>query len=163
MIVQVFSDFECPYCARAVPTLERVLEQYGACVAVVWRNRPMPYHRHAELAARAALEVHRQAGDAAFWRFHDLVFERQSRLSRADLLSYAVEVGGIDVEALAQALDSDAHRAVLERDRAAVDAIEPRLGTPTFFVNGELIHGARSFEVFRDAVEAALRDQLEQP
>ncbi|HEY8431098.1 MAG TPA: thioredoxin domain-containing protein [Sandaracinaceae bacterium] len=157
VVIQGFSDFECPYCARAVPTLERVLAEYGDCVQIVWRNRPLEYHAHAEDAARAALEVYRQGGDEAFWRYHDRLFANQSRLSRADLIEHARAIGGIDLSALEEALASGAHRAVIERDLAAVDAIEPRLGAPTFFVNGTVIHGARPYETFRDAVEDALR------
>lgn len=157
VVIQAFSDFECPYCARAVPTLERALEDYGACVQVVWRNRPMRYHEHAEDAARAALEVYRQAGDQGFWGYHDRLFADQSRLTRADLVERARTIEGVDAEALVRALEGDDHRAVIERDLAAVDAVEPRLGTPTFFVNGAVIHGARPYEVFRDAIEDALR------
>lgn len=161
VVIQAFSDFECPYCARAVPTIERVLEDYGACVMVVWRNRPMRYHANAERAARAAVEVQRQAGDEAFWRYHDLLFANQSQLGREDLLRYAEGIEGVDASALAAAIDEGAHQAVIERDLAALDAIERRLGTPTFVVNGDIIHGARPYETFRDAVEDALREQLQ--
>lgn len=161
VVIQAFSDFECPYCARAVPTMERVLEEYGECVQLVWRNRPLDYHEHAADAARAALEVYRQGGDGAFWRYHDRLFAHQDRLSRADLIEHARAIEGIDVEALSEALESDAHQAVIERDLAAVDRIERRLGTPTFFVNGAVIHGARPYEAFRDAIEGALLEATE--
>ncbi len=160
VIVQGFSDFECPYCARAVPTIERVLADYGECVQVVWRNRTMRYHAHAADAARAALEVYRQGGDEAFWRYHDRLFAHQGELDRAQLIEHARAIGGVDLEALEQALESDAHEAVLERDRVAIDSVEPRLGTPTFFVNDAVIHGARPYESFRDAIEDALRAAL---
>lgn len=160
VVIQVFSDFECPYCARALPALERVLEEYGRCVQIVWRNRPMRYHRHAELAARAAMEIYRQEGDAAFWRYHDLLFADQHALSRADLLSHAASIGGVDLDAFGSALDGDAHQNILERDRRVIEQLGLRLGTPAFFVNGELIHGARPYEHFRRAVEDALRAQL---
>jgi predicted DsbA family dithiol-disulfide isomerase len=161
VVIQAFSDFECPYCARAAPTLERVLEDYGDCVQVVWRNRPLRYHEHAEPAALAAIEVYEQAGDEAFWRYHDRLFADQSALSRADLEAHAEAVGGVDMDAFRAALDEAEHQGVIERDRRAGErtGIEP-LGTPAFFVNGELIHGARRYERFRRAVEDALRDQL---
>ena len=89
-------------CARATPTLDRVIEEYGACVQVVWRNRPMPYHPHAALAARAATEVYAQRGDAAFWTYHDRLFARQDELSRA-LLEREAEALGLDMAAFAAA------------------------------------------------------------
>jgi protein-disulfide isomerase len=156
VVVQVFSDFECPYCARAEPTLNQLLAEFGPCVQIVWRNRPMPYHEHAELAARAALEVYEQRGAAAFWRYHGLVFASQDRLSRSLLEAHARSIEGIDMAAFRAALDSGKHHDVIERDIADVDRIEPRYGTPTFFVNGVALHGARPYDVFRAAVEDAL-------
>lgn len=160
VVIQAFSDFECPYCARAAPTLERVIEEYGACVQVVWRNRPMRYHRHAELAARAAMEVYQQAGDEAFWRYHDALFADQARLSREDLERRASAIEGLDLDAFRAALDSDEHQAAIDRDRRIIEATELDIGTPSFFVNGELIHGARRYERFARAVEDALRAQV---
>jgi len=159
VVLQVFSDFECPYCARATPTLDRVIEEYGACVQVVWRNRPMPYHPHAALAARAATEVYAQRGDAAFWTYHDRLFARQDELSRA-LLEREAEALGLDMAAFAAALDGDAHQHVIDRDRAAITRIELEAGTPSFFINGSFIHGARSYRVFAHHIEEALREQL---
>lgn len=157
VVVQVFSDFECPFCARAAPIAAQLVEEYGECVQVVWRNRPMPYHEHAALAARAALEVQRQQGDEAFWRFHDRLFEAEA-LDRPALDAAAEAHGGIDMEAFAAALDSDAHQVLLERDIRALERVNPEFGTPTFFVNGHLIHGARTYRVFQFEVESALVD-----
>jgi predicted DsbA family dithiol-disulfide isomerase len=161
VVVQEFSDFECPYCARAVPTMDRVLEQYGACVQLVWRNRPMRYHPHAELAARAALEIYRQRGDGAFWSFHDRLFADQEHLEREDLVRIAVEIGNVDMTAFESVLDGDGHLDVIEADREAIDRHEPRFGTPTFVVNGAIVHGAHPYEVFQAAIEEALRAQYE--
>jgi len=158
VVVQVFSDFECPYCARATPTLERVLEDYGECVQVVWRHRPMPYHPHAALAAQASTEVYAQRGDDAFWRYHDALFAAQGELSRA-VIEREAEALGVDLERLRAALDEGAHQHVIDRDRAAVAATELEAGTPSFFVNGAFIHGARSYRVFAHHIERALRSQ----
>jgi protein-disulfide isomerase len=158
VVIQVFSDFECPYCARAEPTLERALAEYGACTAIVWRNRPMPYHRNAALAARAAHEVHRQAGDAAFWRFHDRLFADQEHLGRSDLERIATSIEGVDLAAFIAALEGDAHIEVLREDQRALNRISARYGTPTFVVNGTVIVGAKPYEEFQAAIEDALRD-----
>ena len=158
VVIQAFSDFECPYCAQAEPTMERLLEEYGGCVQVVWRNRPLAYHAHARLAARAAHQVYVQRGDAAFWRYHDLLFADQERLAREDLERHARTIEGLDLEAFRAALDGDAHEDVMVRDAAAIDAlpVDSPLGTPTFFVNGFLVHGARRHAHFAYRVEEAL-------
>jgi len=161
VVIQVFSDFQCPFCARAVPTMERVVQEYGACTQVVWRQRPLRYHEHAALAARASQEVYRQAGDEAFWRFHDALFADQDRLTRADLERHAGAIDGVDMDAFGAALDGDAHQDVITRDRAAIDDLpgELELGTPSFFVNGVLLHGARRYSHFAYRIEEALSEQ----
>src|SRR5690349_14945705 len=39
--IVVFSDFECPFCGRVVPTLKDLEKQYGKKLRVVWRNQPL--------------------------------------------------------------------------------------------------------------------------
>ena len=156
VVIQAFSDFQCPHCAHALPQLDRVVEDFGGCVQIVWRNYPLAYHEHAELAARAAMEVYRQRGDGAFWAYHDRLFSDQDHLERADLERAAQSIEGLDLEAFRAALGSDAHRDVIERDRASADATGVRIGTPSFFVNGHLLSGARPYPAFRRAIEDAL-------
>ena len=52
--VVVFSDFQCPFCARVEPTLAQVRESYGPDkVRIVWKNEPLPFHDNAAPAAEA--------------------------------------------------------------------------------------------------------------
>lgn len=65
--IVVFSDFQCPFCARAEPTLAAVRLRYGADVRIVWRNHPLPFHSHAMPAAEAAAEVFAQQSSEGFF------------------------------------------------------------------------------------------------
>ena len=87
-----FSDFECPYCQRGANTIHEVLEAYPDQVRVVFKQLPLAFHSHAELAAQASLAAHAQ-GNEFFWPYHDLLFENRSALERADLERYAEQVG----------------------------------------------------------------------
>src|SRR5262249_16007209 len=51
VVLEHFSDFECPFCSRIDPTIQRVIQTYGDRVRVVWRDYPLPFHSHAMLAA----------------------------------------------------------------------------------------------------------------
>ncbi len=154
--LQLFSDFQCPFCARLVPTLEALERQYGQRIRIVWRNYPLPFHEYAREAHRAALEVLRQGGERRFWQYHDLLFANQRALTRADLLRYARRIAGIDVAELEAALDADRHDDVIEADIEAIRTAGAHIGTPSVFVNGELIQGARPIEDFRHAIDQAL-------
>ena len=69
-----FSDFQCPFCSRVEPTIQALRRRYGNDLRVVWRNGPLPFHDHAQLAAEAAMEAYAQRGHDGFWHFHDALF-----------------------------------------------------------------------------------------
>ncbi len=156
VVIQEFSDFQCPFCSRVNPTVSRIMEEYGNRVRIVWRDYPLPFHQQAGPAAQAAREVFRQRGDEGFWAYHDLLFQNQRALARADLERYAQQVGGVNMAQFRAALDNETHKAAVEADMAAVREAGARIGTPSFFINGRLLQGAQPFEAFKTAIDAAL-------
>src|SRR5262245_61493640 len=66
--IVVFTDLECPFCARAESTLEGLKAQYGSeQLRIVVKHAP--FHDHSELAARYAQAALVQGGPKAFFRF----------------------------------------------------------------------------------------------
>ncbi len=158
IVIQIVSDFQCPFCSRALPTLERIMTEYPRDVRLVWRDYPLAFHRDAMLAHEAAREVHRQAGNAAFWAYHDLLFANQRDLSRDTLERLAREVRGVSMPAFRRALDTNVHRAAIQSEMADIrrDIFgSAGVGTPTFVINDEVVRGAQPFEAFRDAIARA--------
>ena len=158
VVIQEFSDFQCPFCSRVNPTIQQVMREYGNQVKIVWRNYPLPFHDKAHLAAQASLEVFRQGGSEKFWAYHDLLFQNQRALERANLEQYAQQVGGINMGQFRQALDSERHKAAVDADMAAVQEAGARIGTPSFFINGRLLQGAQPFEAFKAAIDRAIEE-----
>ena len=156
IIIQEFSDFQCPFCSRVNPTLKQVQKEYGDEVKIVWRNLPLPFHKDAPLAAEAALEAHTQKGNDGFWAFHDLLFENQRALKREQLEEYAAKLG-LDMGAFKAALDNRTHKASVEADVKAANAAGIR-GTPGFVVNGYFVSGAQPFPAFKTAIDKAKED-----
>jgi protein-disulfide isomerase len=162
--LDVCSDFECPFCARLVPTLHELEENYGELVRVHWRNCPLPMHPDAMPAAEAALEVYAQGGDKAFWAYHDVLFEHQTALDTESLVKYAGGLSGIDATKVRAAISDHRHVAAIKADlRAVVDsgAAAGGFGTPATFINGRLLSGAQPYEAFEQAVERALQESPE--
>ncbi len=158
VVIQVFSDFQCPFCSRVEPTLDEVLQKHGRDVRIVWRHLPLPFHKDAPLAAEAAIEVYRQKGDTAFWKYHEKLFAGQKSpgLSRQNLEQYAVEIGGIDLDEFQAALDTRRHKARVEADievarKAGIS------GTPASVVNTTFVSGAQPYGAFRKAIHQALK------
>ena len=157
VVIQEFSDFQCPFCNRVNPTIKQVMQEYGDKVQIIWRNYPLPFHKDAGPAAEASLEVFNQGGSDKFWAFHDILFQNQRALSRADLEKYAQQVGGINMAKFKAALDNKTHEAAVKADMDAVQKAGARIGTPSFFINGKLLQGAQPYPKFKEAIEAALK------
>ncbi len=156
VVIQEFSDFECPFCSRVNPTMKQVMDEYGDKVKIVWRNYPLPFHKSAPLAHQAAWEIYKQKGDAAFWKYHDLLFANQKGLTRENLEKWAEQIGGVNMGAFKSALDTQKHKKRMDEDMAAVTKAGARIGTPSFFVNGKLVQGAQPFPAFKAAIDEAL-------
>lgn len=155
--LQLFSDFQCPFCSRVEPSITRALQEYGPRLRVVWRDYPLPFHQNAMPAAEAAREVLAQGGPAKFWQFHDLLFQNQQSLDRASLERFAQQVGGIDMNRFRAALDSHRHQAAVQADMNAIQqAGIGQFGTPTSFINGRMVSGAVPYEQIKAAIDAAL-------
>jgi len=155
VVIQHFSDYQCPFCARVGPQIQQIRERYGNRIRFVWRDYPLPFHDKAMLAAEAAREAFAQRGNAGFWRYHDTLFENQQHLERADLERYAQEQG-LDMARFRAALDNHIHQAAIRDDMAAADATGASIGTPAFFINGKFVAGALPFEEFQRRIDAAL-------
>ena len=84
-----FSEFQCPFCARVLPTTKEVVDTYGDKVRIVWRNNPLPFHPNAGPAAAVAMEANAQGGGEKFWAVHDVLFANQKALGREQLEDYA--------------------------------------------------------------------------
>lgn len=147
-----FSEFQCPFCRRVVPTLREVEERYPGRVRLVFRHFPLARHREAPKAAEAA-ECARDQG--RFWEMHDHLFANAERLKPADLKAHARAVG-IDGAAFDACLDSGRHAERWKRDLAEAESYGAS-GTPMFFVNGRLISGAQPFAVFAQVIDEELR------
>jgi protein-disulfide isomerase len=150
-----FSDFQCPFCARAAQTLDEVLATRSNDVKVVFKNFPLNFHPWAKPAAIAAHCAGKQKGEA-FWTLHDAYFKNQGQLSPENVLPKSKEfLSGTGINMAAwSACAGDAASESYRAAAAAVDAdmaLGERLGvsgTPAFFVNGRVLSGAQPASAF---------------
>jgi protein-disulfide isomerase/serine/threonine protein kinase len=155
VVIQVFSDFQCPFCKRLVPTLEGLLTTYPDKVKIVFRHNPLPFHSDAPLAHQAAMEAYAQKGNAGFWKMHDALFGDPRRLERADLEGHAKEQG-LDMVRFNRALDTGLHQKRIDQDvddakRAGIS------GAPASLVNDFFVSGAQPASKFEQLIQLALR------
>jgi protein-disulfide isomerase len=146
-----FSDYQCPFCARVNPTLDRIRQTYGDRVKIVFKDFPLPNHAEAPKAAEAA----RCAGDQnKYWEMHDAMFANQRNLHVPSLKQTARAIG-LDGAAFDQCLDSGKWTKAVEEG----NALGERMGvnsTPTLYVNGRAVIGAMPFENFKSIIDEEL-------
>ena len=140
-----FSDFQCPYCARAEKTLAALRAQYGDDLRVVWKNEPMPNHARARPAAELAMDAADQKKD--FWAVHDDLFASSS-LDDATLASIA-KTRGVKPS-------TKPHPSIDEDHKLAASLGVSVTGIPVFYVNGRKIVGAQDIDVFKKIIEPEL-------
>jgi protein-disulfide isomerase len=156
VVIQEFSDFQCPFCKRVNDTMSTLEKQYGNKIKIVWRHMPLPFHKEAPLASEAAQEAFAQKGSAAFWKFHDKLFENQQDLLRPRLETIAQELG-LDMDKFKAALDSGKHKAKVEADTKLGNGAGIN-GTPAFVINGYFLSGAQPEAAFKKLINRALKD-----
>ncbi|MFO0666822.1 MAG: thioredoxin domain-containing protein [Polyangiaceae bacterium] len=156
VLIQEFSDFECPFCSRVEPTVAKVLKNYGDKVKFVWRDKPLPMHKDAPLASEAAREALKQKGNDGFWKMHDILFKNQKALGQEALMGYAKELK-LDENKFKAALDARTHKAIVDSESKVADDAQIS-GTPAFVINGYFINGAQPYGKFKKAIEKALAE-----
>jgi protein-disulfide isomerase len=146
-----FADFQCPYCSRMQPTLNRLLEDYPDQVRLVYRHFPLSSHPLGQAAAEASACADEQG---RFWPYHDLIFEDQAELSEDKLFEFAA-AAGLDVDAF-RVCTEDRRFAQLVKDDFNAGREAGVSGTPSFFVNGRPVYGAGTEQTFRELIEREL-------
>jgi len=149
-----FTDFQCPYCARAQKTLQEIRERYGDKVRLVYKSYPLGIHKKARPAAIAAVAAHEQG---RFWEYKRLLFERQKELNRDGTLEEIAKEVGLDLARWQKARDDGLTSGKVTLDEQQAQRLRVR-STPTFYVNGYRIKGARPFESFARIIDAELAD-----
>ncbi len=146
-----FSDFQCPFCSKAVAQANALLKAFPDDVKLVFKEFPLDSHEFAEFGAEAALAAHAQG---KFWEMHDLLYAGFPDLSRRTVFGYAKKIG-LDMNKFTTDVDSHkfqqaVHNEELQGEIAGVE------GTPTFYINGKRYNGV--FDV--SSVSPLIKNEL---
>ncbi|MGD0775126.1 MAG: thioredoxin domain-containing protein [Candidatus Solibacter sp.] len=148
-----FSDFQCPYCSKAVAQINATLKAYPNDVRLIFKQYPLvELHPAAAISAQAALAAHAQG---KFWPMHDAMFANRPKLSRQSILAWAKEIG-LDMQRFTADLDSDAIKKAVLRDQADGDKAGVE-GTPTVFIDGQRYNGDLAPEAIKPVIESELK------
>jgi protein-disulfide isomerase len=158
-----FLDFECPACASfAVIQFPTVRDQLIATGRVRWRVRDLPLsgHKYSRFSAHAA---HCAGEQGRFWEMQEQMFSNhswaQTGRDPGGLFRQMAQAAGVDLARYDECMESGRHAGRIEASRLEAERLGAT-GTPTFFVNGNLVRGSsvpNSDEIKRLVDEAASR------
>lgn len=150
--VVVFSDFQCPFCARAAETVHKVYEARPEAVSFVFKQMPLT-SIHPYAAAAALVSVYAHTRDK-FWETHDRLFEEQSALG-PEKLTEILEQLGASPDDLFDPIKGQAYGTVVVED--VEDAKKAGVaGTPSFYVNGVAIESGGHYERLLARIDAEI-------
>ncbi len=164
IVMEEFSDFQCPYCARwADQTLpDLVADQIAnGQVMLIYYDFPLSsIHPQAAAAANAARCAGEQ-GAEAYWQYHDALFARVQEWSVNDPSSaFSKLAGELGLN------EADFAACVAENRYSSQVQADVQLGqsrgvgsTPSFFLNDQALIGAQPTEVFNQAITALLNGE----
>ncbi len=155
-----FSDFECPFCARATPDIKQLQAKYPDKLKVVFKHFPLSFHPQARPTAIGSMAA-QDAG--CFWQFHDKAFDasNQRTLSASNIEQYAKDAG-CEMTKFNAALEQNKakYEQRISQDMSQGQTADVR-GTPTLYINGKKVMN-RSVEGMAAMVEEALKGSAPQ-
>lgn len=150
--IVMWTDYQCPYCARVQATLRQIEDAYGRKVRFVHKHNPLGFHPRAMPAAIAAEAAHRQG---KFWEMSELLFDHQKDLTDENFRKWAKKLR-LDARRFKRDLKDPELREHIEDDQELGVSIGAR-GTPAFFVNGRFLSGAQPFANFETLIDEELK------
>jgi protein-disulfide isomerase len=152
-----FSEYQCPYCKRYVEgAYKQIMENYGRQIRYIFRDYPLPFHQQAQMTAEAA----RCAGEQGkYWEYHDKLFDEQEKWINQEnvqevLVSLATSLG-LNQSQFRDCLTSGKFTQAVKDDFVLGQKVGVQ-GTPSFFINGQMLVGAQPYSVF----EAVIKEEL---
>ncbi len=150
-VLILFTDFQCPYCARMVSTTEDILKTFPDKVKLVYKNFPLRSHRYAFDAAAAAMAAHKMG---KFWEFHDLLFQNYNKLDKEKIEEIREQLK-LDKKEFDQHVKDPKIAEMIRNDyKAGIDA--GVRGTPALYLNGMQLKNGRP-----EALKEAIKKELE--
>ena len=156
--IVAFSDFTCHFCQQASGTVSAILKEYGKDVSLVFKNLPLDDKGPASTASKYFLAIAQQSEEKA-WKFHDALFAGRDKLvtdGEAFLKTTAQDLG-VDMKRLAKDVHSKKVTDIIAEDQQDAQKLGIE-GTPYFLVNNLVVRGALPLDLFKSAVDMALKN-----
>mgnify|MGYP003683691671 FL=1 len=139
-----YSEFQCPFCEKILPTVRQLMSEYKGKVRWIVRDFPLGFHKRARPAAAAA---HCAKDQDKYWQMYEELFKNQRKLEDSDLTKYAKNIG-LNMKKYDKCISSGVKMSDIEENYRSGEQLGVT-GTPAFFVNGRRLSGALPYGEFK--------------
>jgi len=146
-----FSEFQCPFCKRTRPTIDKIMNTYKGKVHYVFRDYPLSFHKQAKSAANAANCANEQG---KYWDYNTALWGFQGKHKKDKLMEIAKELE-LEMDKFEKCFDSNKYFAEIDKDQQDGTKVGVS-GTPAYFINGIFLSGAQPFEKFKEIIDEEL-------
>lgn len=151
--IVMFGGYQDPFSKRAETTLQELMTKYGGDLRIVWKDKPLPFHKNAMPSASLARQALAQQGVRGFWLAYKKLMDATA-LDQADLDRIATELG-LSPRNVKAVFAAGTHKAAIDTDTKLGDDLQVS-GTPSFFVNGRKLVGAQPKATFEKLIDEQL-------
>ena len=158
--LEEFGDFQCPPCGNIAVFIDELVKEYGPRLRIVFRNFPLPNHKHAREAALAAEAAGLQG---RFWEMHHVLYREQAVWSKADnvpeLFNDYAGMIGLNLDQFKKDMDGEKTKARVDSDHERGDSLGVQ-STPTVFINNRQVGpNDKTPDDLRATIDAALKEK----
>jgi protein-disulfide isomerase len=152
VVVIEFGCYSCHYTNLAEPTVKKIIKKYNNQILYVYKDFPLSLtHASALPAAEAA---HCALDQGKYWEYRDYLFANQQNQLSEDLVGYAADLG-LNTTEFKQCLDSKKYQSLVENNYN--EGLNSGITvTPTFFINGKPVVGAKDYKEFKKIINKEL-------
>ncbi len=146
-----FTEYQCPFCKKARPTIDKILSEYGDKVHYVLRDFPLSFHKQAKGSANAA----QCAGEQGkYWEYSSQLWDSQGQHTDAKLVEIGESIK-LDMTKFNSCVKSQKYFAEIDKDMDDGGKVGVS-GTPAYFINGMFLSGAQPFSAFKQLIDEEL-------
>ena len=150
VVLVEFSDFQCPACLAAKPTVDALFTKHKDKMIFSYRHFPLDQHPFSHKAAQAAEAAGVQG---KFWEMYDVMFANQEKFSDTIFTDLAKQIG-LDMTKF----EADMKSGTLTNRVTSDQADGTKFGvnsTPSFYLNGKKLELSSCDDLTKAVDEAA--------
>lgn len=154
-----YADFACYYCAQASATMQKVKEEYGDKVKVLYKHFPV-LGVPASMTASKIMEAMTKVDVEKAYKFNKIVFENQGKLKDPKAEDFLKAEGrklfGAKFDTILKNANSSEIESIIKADATEASNKFGLRGTPAFNINGVFLKGAYPYEKFKEVIDRHL-------